>query len=121
MLGAIIGDMVGSIYEFNNHRSKEFPFFSDDCWPTDDSIMTIALAKALLETDGKSEGLSKQAVKWMRKIGQQYPGCGFGGRFYSWMFSEHPQPYGSYGNGSAMRVSACGWAANSLEETKALS
>ena len=120
MLGAIIGDMVGSIYEFHNHRSKEFPFFSDDCWPTDDSIMTIALAKALLETDGKADGLSKQAIKWMRKIGQQYPSCGYGGRFYSWMFSEHPQPYGSYGNGAAMRVSACGWAANSIEEAKEL-
>lgn len=121
MLGAIIGDMVGSIYEFANHRSKEFPFFSDNCWPTDDSIMTIALAKALLETDGKAEGLSKKAVKWMRKIGQQYSNCGFGGRFYDWVFSEHPQPYGSFGNGAAMRVSACGFAANSLSEASTLS
>ena len=120
MLGAIIGDMVGSIYEFSNHRNKEFPFFNDACWPTDDSIMTIAVAKALLETDGKAEGLSKQAVKWMRKIGQQYPHCGYGGRFYDWMFSDHPQPYGSYGNGSAMRVSACGWAAGSIDEAKEL-
>lgn len=120
MIGAIIGDMVGSVYEFANHRSKDFPFFSDGSFPTDDSIMTIALAKAILENDGKVEGLSKQAVKWMRKIGQQYPGCGFGGRFYDWMFSDNPQPYGSYGNGSAMRVSACGWAANSIDEAKEL-
>ena len=120
MLGAIIGDMVGSVYEFHNHRSKEFPFFSDDCWPTDDSIMTVALAKALLETDGKAEGLSRQAVRWMRRIGQQYPNCGYGGRFYGWMFSEHPRPYRSYGNGAAMRVSACGWAAGSVDEAKVL-
>ncbi len=120
MLGAIIGDMVGSIYEFHNHRSKDFPFFSDQCWPTDDSIMTIAVAKALLATDGKAEGLSKQAVKWMRKIGRQYPDCGYGGRFYGWMFSDRPQPYGSYGNGAAMRVSACGWAAGSLGEAREL-
>lgn len=121
MLGAIIGDMAGSVYEFHNHKSKDFPFFSDRCFPTDDSIMTVAVAKAILENKGEAEGLSRQAVKWMRKIGQQYEGCGYGGRFYKWMFCEHPQPYGSFGNGAAMRVSACGFAANSLNEAIALS
>ena len=121
MLGAIIGDMVGSIYEFHNHRSKEFPFFNSRCYPTDDSIMTIAVAKAILENDGKAEGLEEQTVKWMQKIGRPYPGCGYGGRFYEWMYASNPHPYNSFGNGSAMRVSACGWAGNTLEEVKALS
>lgn len=121
MLGAIIGDMAGSIYEFHNHRSKEFPFFGVGCYPTDDSIMTIAVAKAILENDGKAEGLEKQAVKWMQKIGRQYPNCGYGGRFYGWVFARDPHPYGSLGNGSAMRVSPCGWAGKTLDEVKALS
>lgn len=121
MLGAIIGDMVGSIYEFHNHRSKEFPFFNSRCCPTDDSIMTIAVAKAILENDGKSEGLEDKAVEWMQKIGRQYPNCGYGGRFYEWMYARKPHPYNSFGNGAAMRVSACGWAGKTLEEVKALS
>ena len=120
MLGAIIGDMVGSIYEFSNHRSKEFPFFSSECYPTDDSIMTIAVTKAILENKGETKGLSHKTVEWMRRIGQQYPNCGYGGRFYDWMFCDHPQPYSSYGNGAAMRVSACGWVANSVDQAKEL-
>ena len=121
MLGAIIGDMAGSIYEFHNHRSKEFPLFNSKCFPTDDSIMTIAVAKAILENDGKAEGLEEQTVNWMQKIGRPYPGCGYGGRFYEWMYASNPHPYNSFGNGSAMRVSACGWAGKTLEEVKALS
>ncbi len=121
MFGAIIGDMVGSVYEFDNLRSKDFPFFRSDCWPTDDSIMTIAVMQALLETDGKVKGLAEKTVEWMQKIGRQYPNCGYGGRFWDWVFDSDPKPYGSYGNGAAMRVSACGWAARTLEEAKALS
>ena len=121
MFGAIIGDMVGSIYEFRNHRSKEFPFFSGRCCPTDDSIMTIAVAKAILENDGKAEGLEGKTVEWMQKIGRQYPNCGYGGRFYEWMYARNPHPYNSFGNGAAMRVSACGWAGKTLEEVNALS
>ena len=121
MFGAIIGDMVGSIYEFDNHRSKDFPFFGSECYPTDDSIMTIAVAKAILENDGKVKGLAEMTVEWMQKIGRQYPNCGYGGRFRGWMSSDDPKPYRSYGNGSAMRVSACGWAAHSSEEAKRLS
>lgn len=121
MLGTIIGDMVGSVYEFHNHRSKEFPLINSESFPTDDSIMTIAVAKAILENSGKVDGLNQQAQKWMRKIGQQYPCCGYGGRFIEWMFSDHPMPYGSYGNGAAMRVSPCGFAARSLDEAKVLS
>jgi len=121
MLGAIMGDLVGSVYEFDNLKSKEFPFFRSDCFPTDDSIMTIAVAKAILETDGKVKGLAEKTVEWMRRIGQQYDTCGYGGNFSDWMFSVNPQPYNSFGNGSAMRVSACGWAAQTLNEARALS
>ena len=121
MFGAIIGDMAGSIYEWNNIKTKDFPLFKKSCFPTDDSIMTIAVAKAILEADGKYEDLQDLAVKWMQKIGRQYPNCGYGGRFDKWMFSDDPEPYGSFGNGAAMRVSPCGWAGKSLEETRELS
>lgn len=121
MLGAIIGDIVGSRFEWNNHRSKEFELFTSACKPTDDSIMTLAIAKALLSCKGDYADLGKKAVYWMRKIGQPYPSCGYGGRFYGWMYSDDPQPYRSYGNGAAMRVSACGFIARSMDEAKALS
>ena len=121
MLGAIIGDMAGSVYEFHNHKSKEFPLFDAGCCPTDDSIMTIAVAKAILENDGKTEGLEDKTVEWMQIIGRQYPNCGYGGHFYEWMYARKPHPYNSFGNGAAMRVSACGWAGKTLEEVKALS
>ena len=121
MFGAIIGDMVGSVYEFDNHRCKDFPLFGGGCYPTDDSIMTIAVAKAILENGGKVEGLSEKTVEWMQKIGRQYPNCGYGGRFYEWMYAGNPHPYNSFGNGAAMRIAACGWAGNSLEEMKRLS
>ncbi len=121
MLGAIIGDMVGSIYEFDNRRSKDFPLFGRGCYPTDDSIMTIAVAKAILENDGEGEGLSEKTVEWMQRIGRQYPNCGYGGRFRDWMYDDDPKPYRSFGNGAAMRIAACGWAGNSPEEVKRLS
>ncbi len=121
MLGAIIGDIVGSRFEWNNHRSKEFELFTSACEPTDDSIMTLAIAKALLSCEGDYSNVGEKAVYWMRKIGQHYPSCGYGGRFYEWMYSDDPQPYQSYGNGSAMRVSACGFIARNLDEAKALS
>ena len=121
MLGAIIGDMAGSVYEFDNHRSKDFPLLNAGCFPTDDSIMTIAIAKAILENDGKAEGLEDKTVEWMQKIGRQFPDCGYGGRFQDWMFENNPQPYNSFGNGSAMRVSACGWAGKTLEDVRTLS
>ncbi len=121
MLGAIAGDIAGSRFEWNNHRSKAFELFTAECRPTDDSIMTLAVAKALLSCEGNYADLGERAVYWMRKIGQPCPDCGYGGRFYSWMYSDNPRPYGSYGNGAAMRVSPCGLIAGSLEEAKALS
>lgn len=121
MIGAIIGDIVGSKYEFHNHRSKEFELFAKDCFFTDDTVMTLAVAKAVKEFDGDYDRLSKLAVKYMQEIGRPYPYCGYGGNFYHWMYTDDPKPYHSYGNGAAMRVSACGFAANTLEEAKKLS
>ena len=121
MLGAIIGDIVGSRFEWNNHRSKDFEFFHSKCFFIDDSIMSLAVTKALLECKEDCSNLSEKAVEYMQSIGRNYPNCGYGGRFYGWMFSDHPRPYRSYGNGSAMRVSACGFVAKSIEEAKELS
>jgi type I restriction enzyme M protein len=121
MLGAIIGDIAGSRFEFNNHRSKDFVFFTADCCVTDDSIMTLSVAKAIVACEGKYERLGELAVKYMQEIGRLYPGCGYGGMFRRWMFNNDPKPYNSFGNGAAMRVSACGFAAQTEDEAKLLS
>lgn len=132
MIGAIIGDIAGSRFEFNNHRSKIFELFADSCEPTDDSIMTIAAAKAIMETEKikNASGLSKNeyysllekmAIKYMQEIGRKYPNCGYGGSFAWWIFSSNPKPYNSFGNGAAMRVSPAGFAACTENEARELS
>ncbi len=147
MLGAILGDIIGSRFEFDNRRTKDFTLFHEECFFTDDSVMTLAVADALLACEaglaarsrsagsGADSGLDPatdsladpwadlptQAVRSLRAIGQQYPNCGYGGMFARWMFSPDPKPYHSFGNGAAMRVSPCGFAARSLEEAKRLS
>jgi len=121
MLGAIIGDIVGSRFEWNNIKSKKFKFLTYKCSPTDDSIMTLAIAQAILVSKPDYSDLSMKVVERMQTIGRHYPDCGYGREFYKWIFSDTPQPYNSFGNGAAMRVSAAGFAANSLEETKLLS
>lgn len=121
MLGAIIGDIVGSRFEFNNIRRKDFDLFTDQCVLTDDSIMTLAVAKAILMSQPDYKNLSQNAVECMQTIGRGYPGYGYGDRFYTWIFAENPKPYNSYGNGSAMRISAVGFAAHSLDEAKLFS
>lgn len=121
MLGAIIGDIVGSRFEFNNYRSKDFELFTEECFVTDDSIMTIAVAKALIESKEDYLDLGNQAIKWMQELGRPYPNCGFGGSFYHWIYSDNPKPYNSYGNGAAMRISPVGWVAKDIEQAKRLS
>ena len=122
MIGAIIGDVAGSRFEFNNHRSKDFDIFARNCSVTDDSIMTLAVGKALLDWRKNPDlDLTKHTVEMMQEIGRPYPGCGFGGRFYRWMYSDDPQPYYSYGNGAAMRVSPVGYVADTMDEAKDLS
>ena len=108
MLGAIVGDIVGSIYEHANHRSKEFPLFKDDSRFTDDSVLTCATAAVLFAGCDYSD--------LYRKLGLQYPEAGYGGRFMHWLMDDSMGPYNSYGNGSAMRVSPVGWAFDNEEE-----
>lgn len=121
MLGAIIGDIVGSRFEWNNNKNKEFEFLTYHCFFTDDSVMSLSIAKAILECQGDYKDLDKLAVKYMQEVGQPYPNCGYGGLFSEWMYSDQPKPYKSFGNGAAMRVSACGFVATSLEDAKYLS
>ncbi len=125
MLGAIIGDIIGSRFEFNNHRSTDFELFTENCFATDDSIMTIAVAKAILATEKVmalkcqsendeqkySQILGEMTVKYMQEIGRNYPNCGYGGMFGRWIFKDQPTPYHSFGNGAAMRISPAGFAA----------
>jgi len=135
MIGAIIGDIVGSRFEFHNHRSKDFDLFTDDCFVTDDSIMTLSVAKAIMETEKQIQPalggfnqnneyhklLEKMTIKYMQKIGQKYPHCGYGGMFSQWIFSSNPKPYNSYGNGAAMRISPVGFAGRTESEISRLS
>lgn len=121
MLGAIIGDIIGSIYEFNNIRTKEFNLFSPKCFFTDDTVMTFAIFKALLDCKGNYNNLEKFATKEMLAFGKKYPNEGYGGRFREWLHSKNPEPYYSYGNGSAMRISPVSYFAKNLDEVKELS
>ena len=117
MYGAIIGDIVGSRFEWNNTKAKEFDLFTNHCFFTDDSVMTIAVGKALFESGKQNYAdLKEQLIYWMHKIGKRYPDCGYGGHFYHWMFHDETKPYNSFGNGSAMRTSYCAHIAESLEE-----
>ncbi len=122
MIGAIIGDIVGSRFEIywkkttDGMKFKEFDLFHRKCRFTDDSVMTLAIAEALLLSEEGLGDLSQQAVCCMQKWGRLYPRAGYGGKFRHWIQDDNPQPYNSFGNGSAMRVSACAYAADSLEE-----
>ena len=120
MLGAIIGDIVGSRFEWHNNKTKDFELLTYRCFPTDDSVMSLAIAKAILESNDVGM-LSKNAVVYMQKLGNKYPNAGYGGHFSFWLTESDPNPYNSWGNGSAMRVSACGFAAKTLEEAKIFS
>ena len=122
MLGAIIGDIAGSRFEWHNIKSKEFDLLTSlgRCRPTDDSVMSLAVAKAILNCDGDYTCLDRQAVSCMQELGRQYPHAGYGGHFRQWIYDDDPQPYNSFGNGAAMRVSPCGFAADSLDEAVSL-
>lgn len=102
MLGAITGDVIGSIYEFDNYRGTDFPLFDPNSTFTDDSVLTAATADVLLNNGNYMEAY--------RDFGARYPNAGYGGMFNNWLHQEDPQPYDSFGNGSAMRVAPVGWA-----------
>ena len=124
MLGAIIGDIVGSRFEFveDGIRPKDFALFHSSCRPTDDSFMTLAVAEALLLSNGDQERLGEQAISSMKKIAHRYPNTGWGERFHRWLFKDiYTKPYNSFGNGAGMRISPVGWVAESEEEVKILS
>ena len=121
MLGAIIGDIVGSRFEWDNIKTKEFELFTRNCFATDDSIMTLAVAKAIVESNKDLDILRKTVTGQLQEVGRPYPNCGYGGMFHRWMYTDDPKPYNSFGNGAAMRISPCGFAASSLEEAVKLS
>lgn len=114
MLGAIIGDVVGSRFEFNNIKTKDFELFSNESTYTDDTVLTIAVMDWLLHSNHSKN----DAIKYLQKWAQKYPNAGYGGMFYWWKDQKNPKPYFSYGNGSAMRISACGWYFDDLDELK---
>ncbi len=130
MLGAIYGDIVGSVYEFNNIKTKDFEIFSEKSKFTDDTVMTLAVANALVIFDEMTreenclDEPSKNNLAYFKEIlisemhtlGDKYPNTGYGGHFRFWLKEKQTEPYGSYGNGSAMRVSPVAWYAGSLEE-----
>ncbi|MBF2020212.1 MAG: ADP-ribosylglycohydrolase family protein [Hydrococcus sp. C42_A2020_068] len=107
MIGAIAGDIVGSVYEWENIKTKDFPLFADRCFFTDDSILTIALADTILTGTPYVENL-KTFYRW-------YPDGGYGENFHRWARSRHSEPYNSWGNGAAMRISPVGYAFDDLE------
>ena len=119
MLGAILGDIVGSPYEFdhNNYKHKDFPLLSEKSHFTDDTVMTAAVAVGLIDGKGLPERTFCAVQHEMRFWGREYPHAGYGGMFRRWLHAENPNPYGSFGNGSAMRVSAAGWLFDTLDKT----
>ena len=116
MLGAIIGDVVGSRFEFNNIKTKKFNLFDKKCKVTDDSVMSVAVAEMCL--NGYVPSNKPRIIQTFKKWGQRYPYAGYGNRFFHWVLSNEPEPYNSCGNGSAMRISAIGFFANTEEEVE---
>ena len=134
MIGAIIGDIVGSRFEFNNYKSKDFELFTDDCKVTDDSILTLAIAKAIMETEREIRHsevpfdnekqykiLERETIKYLKEFGSKYPYSGYGGMFRNWLINNNSEPYNSFGNGAAMRVSPVGYYARTIDDAYSLS
>ena len=121
MIGAIIGDIVGSPYEYNNIKTKDFELFGEKSRFTDDTVITIAVAETLLSfekiDENNVEEFKSKLVQIMRKNGKQHLLSGFGVKFFNWLMQKNPKPYNSFGNGSAMRVSPVAWYADTLQET----
>lgn len=116
MKGAIIGDIVGSVYEFHNIKTKDFPLFGENNFFTDDTVMTCAVADGLLHSMETGSELLDTLGDFLHEYGRAYPHRGYGGRFLCWLRSDDPQPYNSYGNGAPMRCSPAGWLAATPEK-----
>ena len=137
IMGGIVGDIAGSRFEFAPHRSKDFELlvmgknylstkqtleeFKTTCRFTDDTVMTVAIANALLEANSDNSNLRELAIDNMRKLGKKYPFAGYGAKFSRWLTLPIVEPYNSFGNGSAMRISAVPYFAKNLDEVKELS
>ena len=117
MVGAIIGDIVGSRFEYHNIHTKKFFLFTPSCHITDDSILTMAIAKALVTCKEDYSNLTDVTIECFRRFGRKRFAA-YGKMFYEWLHSDNPQPYNSFGNGSAMRVSSVGWYAKTLDEAE---
>ena len=117
MLGALVGDIIGSTYEFYNTKRTDFELFENGCRFTDDSVMTLAVAKWLLEDPAHT---IHYLIYCMQELGDHHPNAGYGGRFAGWLCEDSPQPYNSWGNGAGMRVSPVGLYAKTLDEALAL-
>ena len=121
MYGAILGDIIGSPYEFDQgYKSKDFPLFSRNSRFTDDSVMTLAVADAFLSIAPNTDDaeIRRRLIQSMQTYGRKYPYAGYGGMFRRWLKDTNPQPYGSYGNGSAMRVSSAAWLFDDLQTVR---
>lgn len=121
MIGAILGDIIGSPYEFDRgNKTKEFPLFSENSAFTDDTVMTIAVAAAFLDVqpDASDEYIRQRIISEMRDFGVRYPYAGYGMSFSRWLTCDNPQPYNSYGNGSAMRVSSVAWLYDNIDAVR---
>lgn len=116
MKGAIIGDIVGSVYEFHNIKTKDFPLFSQRSRFTDDTVMTVAVAMGLITANNEDCDLTEALTESMHDYGNRYPHRGYGGRFRHWLRAADPQPYNSWGNGAPMRCSSAGWVAGTAEK-----
>ena len=118
MYGAILGDIIGCPYEFDRgDKTKEFPLFSEGSGFTDDTVMTLAVAEALMHssTEEDDETICARLTERLQHWGRVYPNAGYGARFIRWLWEKEPRPYGSWGNGAAMRVSAAGWLYDDLD------
>ncbi len=121
MYGAILGDIIGSPYEFqSNGKTRSFPLFVPQSRFTDDSVMTLAVADGFLTAgpNADDETIRRCLIRSMQRLGRQYPRAGYGGLFVRWLQQDHPQPYGSYGNGAAMRVSSAAWLFDDLDAVR---
>lgn len=121
MIGAILGDIIGSLYEFDNgDRTKNFPLFSKNSTFTDDTVMSVSVADAFMKTNknASDEEIKHNLIASMQYYGRLYPDAGYGDSFIKWLYQDKPKAYNSFGNGSAMRVSSIGWIFDSLEDVR---